>query len=230
MKMLVHPLELVTPLACFNGGVFTAPDLKPLEVEAVDPAAVTHTVSLLEESDADVWIYTDRDWLIRDPNKPHVAREQWTVKFPPTVVEGFERLPDPVIKIVGVSDDYAGLATIEEAIHRRLGSAVSASRSQPYYLDITSPEANKGKVVDFFARRFGVSPGAMAALGDGNNDILMFRKVGLGIAVGNANETVKRAANATVAPNDADGFAEAVDRFILRPKEGTTSITPPPFG
>ena len=78
---------------------------------------------------------------------PHVDREAWTVKFDPTLVESFASVPDGVAKVVGVSDDYDTVQKAVDAVRERFGDHVSAARSQPYYADVTHPDANKGAVV-----------------------------------------------------------------------------------
>ena len=87
---------------------------------------------------------------------PHVAREQWTVKFAPTVVEDFEAVMANAVKIVGVSDDHDLVARCEQEVQAALGTAASAARSQPYYLDVTHPDANKGAVVAMLSKLLSV--------------------------------------------------------------------------
>src|SRR4029453_17238889 len=105
---------------------------------------VPRAIPLLESFDLSVWLYRDRDWYVRDPHGPHVDRETHTVQFDPTVVDSFDGIDTRIAKIVGVSDDYGAVEAAEESAHEALGEHVSASRSQPYYLDITHPQANKG--------------------------------------------------------------------------------------
>ena len=95
------------------------------------------------------------------------------------------------------------------------GEHVSAAQSQPYYLDITHPQANKGEVVSFLAARLGVPAEQFATIGDMPNDVLMFARSGLSIAMGNASREVQRAARRVTASNDEDGFAKAIERFVL---------------
>jgi len=92
---------------------------------------------------------------------------------------------------------------------------VTAARSQPYYLDVTHPDANKGAVARYLSAKYGIPPEAMATIGDMPNDVLMFAHSGLSIAMGNASPEVQRAARRTTASNEDEGFASAVDRFIL---------------
>jgi len=92
---------------------------------------------------------------------------------------------------------------------------VSAARSQPYYVDITHPDANKGCVVTYLSRLYGIAPVEIATIGDMPNDVLMFAHSGLSIAMGNASSEVQRAARRVTTSNEDEGFANAVDRFIV---------------
>jgi len=75
---------------------------------------------------------------VRARHGPHVDREEWTVKFPPIVVTTFDDACDRTVKIVGVSDDHPAVARVETDVQREFGAEISAARSQPYYLDVTS--------------------------------------------------------------------------------------------
>src|ERR1700682_4425213 len=148
MAMLIDPLKLTQPLAAFNGGVLIQPDLKTVVDQKFLPAGVPENViAVIETHGLDVWLYTDIDWFVRDPNAPHVAREQWTVKFPPTVVKSFAGLLGRVAKIVGVSDDFGRVAQCEKDVQQTAGSSVSAARPQPDSREAAHPQANKGEVV-----------------------------------------------------------------------------------
>src|SRR5207253_10114958 len=90
MAMLIDPLKLTQPLAAFNGGVLIEPDLTTVVDQKFLPAGVPEKViEAIENHGLDVWGYTDSGWYIRDAKRPHVEREQWTVKFPPSVVKAF---------------------------------------------------------------------------------------------------------------------------------------------
>lgn len=217
MGMLIEPLALQTPVAGFNGGVLVNPDLSVIESHTLDPVAAKKTVKLILDQGLDAWVYTETEWLIRDKDAPHVARETWTVKFEAKVVDSFtdEHLAQ-VVKVVGISDDLDLVAACEKAAQKALGEKASAARSQPYYLDVTHRLANKGTVVETLARRLNIPPEQIATIGDMPNDVLMFRKSGLSIAMGNASDEVKAQAKAVTDSNENEGFANAVQKFVLR--------------
>jgi hydroxymethylpyrimidine pyrophosphatase-like HAD family hydrolase len=121
-----------------------------------------------------------------------------------------------VVKIVGVSDDLARVVCCESTLRQRISAHASVARSQPYYLDITHPDANKGMVVRDLSRRLDVPLTRIASIGDMPNDVLMFGLSAVSIAMGNASPDVQRCARYVTSSNEEDGFADAVDRFVLR--------------
>ncbi len=216
MSMLIEPLALRTAVAGFNGGVLVNPDLSVIERRALDPATARQALSLILDRKLDAWVYTESEWLIRDPKAAHVAREAWTVKFDAQVVPAFtDAHLAQAVKIVGISDDLDLVAECEKTAQRTLGDRASAARSQPYYLDVTHPLANKGEVVASLSRRLNIPPAEIATMGDMPNDVLMFRKSGFSIAMGNSSAEVKAQASAVTDTNENEGFAKAVRTLIL---------------
>ena len=216
MAMLIEPLALRTPIAGFNGGVYVHPDLSVIESRTLDPATAKKAVALILDQGLDAWVYTVDEWLIRKLDAPHVAREAWTVKFNAKVVPEFtDAHLARAVKIVGISDDLDLVAACEKLVQKSLGGKASAARSQPYYLDVTHPQANKGTVVATLSRLLNVPPEQIAAFGDMPNDVLMFRKSGFSVAMGNSSSEIKAQASAVTDSNEEEGFANAVDKFVL---------------
>lgn len=215
MAMLIEPLRLTTPIAGFNGGVVVEPDMSVIEARTLPAGLVRPVADLMAGFSLDVWVYRGADWFVADPGGPHVAKEARTVAFEPTVMDGLDGLTDGVAKLVGVSDDHEAVTRASAAVHDRFGDHLAASPSQPYYLDVTHPEANKGAVVSSLAARYGLDEAQIATIGDMPNDMLMFARSGLSIAMGNAEPQVQRAARRVTATNEDDGFAEAIRRYVL---------------
>src|SRR5206468_1398358 len=96
-----------------------------------------------------------------------------------------------------------------------LSGAATVARSQLYYLDVTHPLANKGTAVAEMAELMRVPLAEIATIGDGHNDVAMFARSGMSIAMGNASPEVQAHADFVTGRNDEDGFAAAIERFIL---------------
>jgi Cof subfamily protein (haloacid dehalogenase superfamily) len=215
MAMLFDALDLDTPIAGFNGGLFVERDLTILAQRTVPADVARQAIDLIRAHDLDAWVYNGNDWLITKDGAPHVAREAWTVKFEPKVVPDFDGALQQVAKIVGVSDDHERVRRCEADAQVAFGARATANRSQPYYLDITNKDANKGAVVDYLVGHMAVPPEEIATIGDQPNDVLMFRRSGLSIAMGNASDEVKAKATAVTDSYNDEGFAKAMERFVL---------------
>ena len=230
MQMLIEPLALSTPIAAFNGGMFVRADLSVLEQRVLQSDVIEPTMQTMKVHGLDTWIYRGTDWFVHERHGPHVDREEWTVKFPPTVVPDFKGLTDNVAKLVGVSDDLEAVGRCESAVReqfagkvhakqsspqREAPSGVSAARSQPYYLDVTHPDANKGFVALRLSEMLGIPPHQIATIGDMPNDISMFAKSGISIAMGQSSDEVKKAATYSTDSSEEEGFAKAVERYAF---------------
>src|SRR5271165_6081549 len=194
MRMLVHPLEMRGPMAAFNGGIIVQPDMTIVDEQAIPDDVTPAVIDAIRAHGLYAWIYRAAEWYVTDPHAPHAAREASTVQFQPTVVPSYDGLFDRVVKIVGVSDDHDRVARCEAALQQQFGAHASAARSQPHYVDVTLPTANKGAVVERMSHYYKIPLEHNATLGDQANDVLMFRRSGLSIAMGNASEDVQQAA------------------------------------
>ena len=144
-----------------------------------------------------------------------LSREAFTITFPPNEVKDFGDMLDHVGKIVAVGDDPAAVLACNRELDAALSGEASATRSQSYFIDITHPQANKGTMVTTMARLLSIPTSEIATIGDMANDLLMFAKSGMSIAMGNAVDEVKAQANFVTDTNENDGFAKAVERHLL---------------
>lgn len=96
------------------------------------------------------------------------------------------------------------------------GIAVSAVWSSRNCMEITHPDAHKGRGLEEACRLLNIPAESTMALGDSGNDIAMLRRAGLGVAMGNAPDFVKAAADVVSDRYDADGAAKAILRWALK--------------
>jgi Cof subfamily protein (haloacid dehalogenase superfamily) len=215
MRTLIEPLGLHGPMAAFNGGIVVRPDMSVVDERALPEDVAARVIETIRAHGLYVWIYRSTEWYVTDPRAPHAEREAVTVAFQPTVVPTYDAYLDRVVKIVGVSDDHKLVTQCETVVQQQFSLHVSASRSQPHYLDVTHPTANKGVVVERLSQHYKIPLEQIATLGDQPNDVLMFKRSGLSIAMGNASEEVQRQATCVTSSNEDEGFAKAVEHIIL---------------
>jgi Cof subfamily protein (haloacid dehalogenase superfamily) len=215
MAMLVEPLSLTTPIGGFNGAIFVRPDMSIIEEHIFAVECAQEAIEIILKAGLDAWVYAGADWLIRDSHAPHVEHEQWVVKFAPKVVGDLGAGLEQAVKITGISDDHDNVARCERALRKQLGTRASIVRSQPYYIDVTHPDANKGVVVDTLSKVLSIPPDRILTVGDMPSDTLMFRESGISIAMGNAEPDVKAKARFVADSYEDEGFAKAMERYVL---------------
>lgn len=216
MLQQIEALGVDLPTAAFNGGTIVNPDGAVLVAHYLPATAALIALTLFADlPDIEVWVFSGGDWLLKDPTGPMVPREQSGLGYPPVVVESFEPYLQRIDKIVAASNNAQLLIELEAQLIPKVDGQAQVSRSQPIYLDVTALLANKGEALATIARHLGVPLQQTAAMGDGGNDPAMFHRAGLSIAMGQAEDAVKRQADVVTAANTEDGAAEAIERYIL---------------
>ncbi len=216
LRMLIEPLNLHLPLGAYNGALIFDGDMRTIEAHTLPPDVVDRSITRLTAAGAGVWLFSPERWLIRDPGGDYVAHEQHTVAFDPTVVPRFTAdHMSRVCKIVGVSRDFDLVRRCEADVKDALGpGAATVVRSQTYYLDITPAGLDKGTSVEAIARHAGVSMDEVATIGDMDNDLPMLTRSGLSVAMGNAEDHIKKQATLVARANTDEGFADAIMQII----------------
>ncbi|MFC5066562.1 Cof-type HAD-IIB family hydrolase [Flaviflagellibacter deserti] len=215
IQWIADELEIERPLGAFNGGTIFSRDGAVQFAVRLEPEVVSMVVAALDEAGVEPWLFAHGLWYARSTGNPHVPREILSASVQPTLGFDLTSLTKDVDKIVGVSDDHDLLKAVEEKVKALVGARATAARSQAYFLDVTAVPANKGDGVVALAKAAGVPLSEVAVIGDMANDLPMFARAGLSIAMGQAPDAVRQAANYVTASNDEDGVAAAIDRFIL---------------
>jgi Cof subfamily protein (haloacid dehalogenase superfamily) len=214
MQWIAARLALPGPLAAFNGGTIATADGTVLSAQRLDPDVAHRALQQIDRPGVMRWLFRDGRWHAEHLDAIHVARERKAANQEP-IIGPFPRAFDGIDKIVAVSDDPVLLGGLEHDVREAIGSTATVIRSQTYYLDVTAPAANKGDGIVALAKAAGVSLEEVAAIGDQHNDLAMFARAGLSIAMGQGPEDVRRAANRITGSNEQDGVAQAIDRILL---------------
>ncbi len=214
-RELVRELDVREPIACFNGALFVSRDETLLHKLPILPADAQTVANHIFQNGFDLWVWTDTDWYVSNPKGPHVEHHENLMGSRATPLPSHDMSRFCVLKLVGVSDDHEALAKAEKQIAGLSGTSISATRSSAYYLDVTDAKANKGQVALTLSEMLHIPTSQIATIGDMNTDVLMFRQTGVSIAMGNALDDVKAQAKYVTKNNEEDGFAYAMDNFVL---------------
>ncbi len=214
MLGIADAMALSGPFGAFNGGTVFDRNGVIGTPQRLPPDLALRVLTILDDAKIDVWLFAKERWYARNADNPHVAREKLSANIEPTLRPDFENLCGEVDKIVGVSDDMELLQQLESTIQQTSQEQATVALSQPHFLDITALQANKGDGVTAVALAMKVSLNEVAVIGDMPNDLPMFARAGLSIAMGQSPEAVRAAADWTTMSNEEDGVAHAIDRLI----------------
>lgn len=215
MRQQIEALGIDLPTAAFNGGVLINADGSELQSHWVDRDAVDICLALFAEHALDVWVFADDQWLARDRKAEYFPKELHALGYEPLIVEDFTPYLDRVHKMVATSGNFQLLVDLEQQLQAPLHGKAIAARSQRYYLDITAVLANKGEALATLAERLGIELANTAVLGDGGNDVAMFKRAGFSVAMGQGEQVVREQADAVTASNAEEGVAQAIHQLIL---------------
>jgi Cof subfamily protein (haloacid dehalogenase superfamily) len=215
MLWIAEKLGIKVPLGAFNGGTIVAPDGKIITAHRLAREVAAKALEMVRRPGVTVWIFNEGRWHAERADGLHDERERKSANQEPVFGGDFDALLGTVDKMVAVSDDHTMLADLDAEVAKALGNGATVGRSQLYYLDITAPAANKGDGITELARAIGVPLESVAVMGDQRNDMPMFARAGLSIAMGQGPEEVRAAATRTTASNDEDGVAKAIDDILI---------------
>jgi len=120
-----------------------------------------------------------------------------------------------VSKFVIISEDSAKLTLLRKEVEA--AGDVEIASSAHNNIEVYRLGVNKGEALRFLSDKLGIDREYIAAIGDNENDFSMISYAGLGIAMGNALECIKRISRHVTLTNDENGVAYALKRFILKP-------------
>ncbi len=189
-----------------------------------DGAILAHTHLTKDESatvvraaytEQDIWgiIYQNIDVMIGDP-KGYTRMRQYIQENLVCEVDLLaEHLP-PATKI-----DVMGKPEVLMRIRRQIEQqtmALTITSEKSFCMEITASGINKGTGVMRLAELLNITPSRIAVIGDGYNDLSMFRVAGLSIAMGNAPSDIKEQASCIAPSNDHAGVAWAIEEILRR--------------
>ena len=101
------------------------------------------------------------------------------------------------------------------ALQKKFEGVLSIYRSEPFFIEIMPQNVDKAASLNTMLKIVGLNKEDTICCGDGYNDITMISYAGVGVAMANAREEVKAAADYVTGSNDEDGLVEVIEKFVL---------------
>ena len=218
------PLAQILELGHFGGYVVSYNGCQIIKAEngeilferRINPEMIPYLEKKANKNGFSIFTYHDDTLLTNDPDNLYIRREAQLNKLRIIEEEHFSTAIDfAPCKCVLVSDDEEALRGLEEHWKKRLAGALDVFPSEPYFLEVVPCGIDKANTLGALMEQLSVTREEVIAIGDGVADVTMLQLAGVGIAMGHAQDSVKRCADYVTASNEEDGVAQAVEKLIL---------------
>ncbi len=220
LKPLVKALELDIYggfVLSYNGcQIINAKDGEVLFERRINPEMIPYLERKAIRNDFAIFTYKGDTIITNDSANIHIQDEANLNNMKIVEKKDFSSAIDfSPYKCMLVSDDEQELIGLEEHWKKRLDGTLDTFRSETYFLEVVPPGIDKANTLGFLIEMLGIESDEIIAIGDGVCDVTMIQLAGLGIAMSNAQESVKRCADMVTASNENEGVAVAIEKTIL---------------
>ena len=216
ITFLQKELEIEQPIICYSGALILDKDNKTLAKENIDVFNLEEIYKLACEFNIHLSLYKDDEWYIEEMD--YWAKQESDITNIIPKIENFKELiekwknestgPNKIL-CMAEADKITLLKESTKAID------LNIYPSKPTYLEIMPAKASKTSAINILQKKFNVDKSEIIAMGDNYNDIDMLEYAGLGIAMGNAPEDVKKHGDDVTLTNDEDGVALALKKYVI---------------
>lgn len=223
-REIIEKLNLATPGIYLQGLAIHEADGTIRHQQTLDPSVARQVITFAEDRGFVMLAYTPTTILIRSA-VPHMEEFTRFHEGEPEIVGPLQNILDamPINKLIAVGDPQRVKALRWQLAMQLNGTVRLMQTHLPHMLEILPPGASKGVALRTLLREMNVPAEEALVIGDAENDIEMLKLAGIGVAVANADEKTREAADYVVASNDDDGVAEALERFVLQTRSSEES-------
>ena len=204
----------------YNGGeIYDWQQKKLIYSKMLDKQVIPYIYTYAQEHGMGIMTYIGSEVVSEVEDNPYIFHSSMRNRMPIRLVPDFVTAAQEadVVKCIIVGDPIP-LQEMEKELQKALKGQANVFRSEPFFLEIVPLGIDKAKGLEILLSKIGLCKEELMAFGDGYNDTPMLAYAGLGIAMGNAHDEIKKAADFVTLSNEDDGVAFAVEKFILQDK------------
>ena len=213
-QKFAEQLQLDVPLVSYNGALVKGGlSGKVYEEHPIKLETALALLAYCKERHYYIQAYQGSQLLVKEENA--FSRLYTKISgIPATPVgEALYQIKQPPYKLLLMTRPKEFDATWQDVSVRFKGQ-VDVTSSKDNFLELMEPGINKWNAVSAIGKLYGVNREEIMCIGDSNNDLVMIKHAGLGVAMGNAKESVRQAAKLVTASNNEDGVALAIETIL----------------
>lgn len=213
-KQVVAPLNIDTPIICYQGATIHSPKGELIYEKCLSRELALDILNYLKAMDINPNIYID-DKLYCEKETSYVKRYSEFQKVPYTIVEDISTKDfKSMNKLLVIDDDTEKVKWITEKLKEKYKEKIYSRMSTSTFCEICADGISKGNAVKIVADMYGIKKEEIMGCGDQNNDIELLTCSGIGVAMGNATDTLKGFADYITDTVDNDGVVKAINKFV----------------
>ena len=201
----------------YNGGQIINMQTGELLFEKrINPVMIPYLERKAEKNNFALFTYHDDIIITNHPENKWIRQE---AELNGMEIKGISKFAEAIDfhphKCMLVGDDEKALTDLERIWKKRLAGTLDVYRSEPYFLEIVPQYIDKANTLSILLEKLNVLTEDVIAVGNGVCDVTMIQLAGFGVAMGNAQESVKACADYVTESNDKNGVALVVEQYIL---------------
>jgi Cof subfamily protein (haloacid dehalogenase superfamily) len=205
------------PLICYNGSMIAEPDGTELFHLKLDMDVALRLLAFFKDRNMYVQSYIDDRLYVKESGAAQYKYYNKYFGVTGTAVGDDLYTPSsPPTKLLSKTEGIEDSRELTKELSGMFPGRVYVTSSNEDFIEMMNPGADKGRCLRLLSESCGVPLESVMALGDGDNDAEMVGTAGLGIAVANARESVKKAARIVAPSNEECGVAWAIEEYVLK--------------
>jgi len=210
---IADELGLDTPILTYSGALARYKDEIFYE-KSIPGVLVKEVLTELKKFDTQVNLYF-HDELYSETETP-VLIDYCQKRKLNYIIKPFDEIENiHATKILSIGKTLEETTEVLEYLQKKFENELCVVRSLPIFCEIINKEASKGNAILFMAKKWGIAPQEIMAIGDQDNDIELLKVAAVKVAMGNASEGLKAVATYVAPSVEEDGVAVAIEKFIL---------------
>lgn len=206
------------PLIIYQGAlVMNSRSQKVFYCRPIPTAVIMQVIAFLQQHAMDYHLYTRHLLHARDRSR-YLEKHVEVTGVQPSLHEDLDAIAgrEEILEIMALAGSERSQTAMYGHLKEQFGECLHITPFKYHTLELMDREANKARALEFLARRYRISREEVMAIGDGHNDRPMLEWAGIGVAMGNASEAVKEAADFITLSNDEEGVAAAIHEYVLK--------------
>lgn len=212
-KWIADNVGIECPLICYQGGLVKTYEGNIIDVKYLNEKIAREIIEDFRKRNIHLNVYIE-DKLYVEEDDDYIKDYIGDKGIDYYKVDSFDELDfSKLNKMLAINYDSKFIDELIDELQKRYPQ-IYVVKSFAYFCEIANKEATKGNAIKILADLYGITTDEVLAIGDNNNDIEMVETAGVGVAMGNGTEEIKKRADFVTDNVEHNGFVKAIDKFV----------------